>query len=156
MSKANEHQVGGSHYKSPGLPEHWDLVAMFGWDYFQGQITKYVMRWRKKNGIEDLKKARHYLDKYIEVEEKRIADEIQCNVDGDGPLGSHPGTWRKGQPFSEISICGGQSVQSLDATEMQKIEKPDLIRLPCDHSQYKSNEHGRYCPCGAQMWDAGD
>jgi hypothetical protein len=65
--KANDRQVGGSHYKTGGL-QHWDLVEMFGWDYFQGQITKYLMRWRKKNGLEDLEKARHYLDKYIEVE----------------------------------------------------------------------------------------
>lgn len=64
---ANDRQVGGDHYKTGGL-QHWDLVQMFQWDYFQGQITKYLMRWRKKNGLEDLEKARHYLDKYIEVE----------------------------------------------------------------------------------------
>lgn len=64
---ANERQVGGEHYKTEGKPEHWDLVITYGWDYFQGQITKYLMRWRLKNGIEDLEKARHYLDKYIEA-----------------------------------------------------------------------------------------
>lgn len=69
--KANDRQVGGSHYKTGGL-QHWDLVEMFGWDYFQGQITKYLMRWRKKNGIEDLQKARHYLDKYIELEQVKF------------------------------------------------------------------------------------
>lgn len=68
---ANERQEGGNHYKTAGLPEHWDLVIMYGWDYFQGQITKYVMRWRKKGGIQDLKKARHFLDKYIESEEAK-------------------------------------------------------------------------------------
>lgn len=81
MEKANDHQVGGGHYKTPGLPEHWDLVNMFGWDYFQGQITKYLMRWRKKNGLEDLQKARHYLDKYIEVEQaKRDAAQNSSRV----------------------------------------------------------------------------
>lgn len=64
---ANERQVGGDHYKTEGL-QHWDIVHMFGLDYFQGQITKYLFRWRKKNGLEDLEKARHYLDKYIELE----------------------------------------------------------------------------------------
>ena len=68
---ANERQVGGSHYKDNGKPEHWDLVTMYEWDYFQGQITKYLMRWRKKNGIQDLEKARHFLDKYIEVERRK-------------------------------------------------------------------------------------
>ena len=64
-SSANERQVGGQHY---GLKEfqHWDMVSMFGLDYFQGQITKYVMRWNKKNGLQDLEKAKHFLEKYIE------------------------------------------------------------------------------------------
>jgi Protein of unknwon function (DUF3310) len=78
---ANDRQVGGEHYKTPGIPEHWDLVAIFGWDYFQGQITKYLMRWRKKNGIEDLEKARHYLDKYIEVERSKILVKVDSEID---------------------------------------------------------------------------
>jgi hypothetical protein len=40
---------------------------MFGWDPFQYQITKYVMRWKDKNGIQDLEKAAHFLEKYIEA-----------------------------------------------------------------------------------------
>lgn len=71
MATANDRQIGGNHYKTPGKLEHWDLVGMFEWDYFQGQITKYLMRWRKKNGLEDLEKARHYLDKYIELERSK-------------------------------------------------------------------------------------
>lgn len=66
---ANARQVGGSHYGGGAL-QHWDLVNIFGWDYFQGQITKYLMRWRKKNGLEDLRKAAHFLQKYIELIEK--------------------------------------------------------------------------------------
>jgi hypothetical protein len=66
-AKANERQVGGKHYKVGG-EEHWDRVHRLGLDYFQGQITKYVERWKLKNGIEDLEKARHFLDKYIEME----------------------------------------------------------------------------------------
>lgn len=65
---ANDRQVGGSHYKGEGKVEHWDIVAQHDLDYFQGQITKYVMRWRLKGGIQDLEKARHFLDKYIELE----------------------------------------------------------------------------------------
>lgn len=64
---ANDRQVGGEHYKAPGKVEHWDIVAQHNLDYFQGQITKYVMRWKKKNGVQDLEKARHFLDKYIEL-----------------------------------------------------------------------------------------
>jgi len=63
--KANEKQVAGTHYKS--TIEHWDYVVANDLDYFQGQITKYVTRWKNKNGITDLLKAQHFLEKYIEV-----------------------------------------------------------------------------------------
>lgn len=84
MSSANNRQVAGSHYQDTASPnglQHWDLVAMFGWDYFQGQITKYIMRWKHKNGIEDLKKAAHYLQKYIETEEAKLKDQQDLMVD---------------------------------------------------------------------------
>ncbi len=68
---ANDHQVGGTHYQTAGGLEHWDIVEMFGLSYMEGQITRYLFRWRKKGGIEDLHKARHYLDKMIEIEERR-------------------------------------------------------------------------------------
>jgi hypothetical protein len=65
---ANERQVAGEHYKKHGDLQHWDIVIKFGLDYFQGQITKYVMRWKDKGGVQDLEKARHFLDKYIEIQ----------------------------------------------------------------------------------------
>lgn len=67
MAGANSRQVGGSHYKAPGKVEHWDFVHQHNLDYFQGQITKYVMRWKEKNGVQDLEKAQHFLEKYIEL-----------------------------------------------------------------------------------------
>jgi hypothetical protein len=75
-TEANKRQVGGTHYKTPHGIEHWDLVAMFGWDYFQAQIIRYVMRWRAKGGMQDLEKARHYLDKYMEVERAKQASPV--------------------------------------------------------------------------------
>lgn len=67
----HENQVGGNHYNQGDKPQHWDLVTMYEWDYFQAQITKYVMRWKDKHAthekrLEDLRKARSFLDKYIE------------------------------------------------------------------------------------------
>ena len=66
---ANETQVAGEHYRTP--IQHWDYVLANDLGYFEGQITKYVTRWRKKNGLEDLRKARHFLDKLIESESGR-------------------------------------------------------------------------------------
>jgi len=65
MKAANEIQVGGSHYKS-GY-EHWDFAINVAMDYLSSAASKYVVRWRDKNGIEDLEKAAHYITKLIEV-----------------------------------------------------------------------------------------
>lgn len=63
---ANDHQVGGSHYKTAGNIQHWDVIVGGGVDYLRGCATKYVARARAKNGREDLEKAMHYLRKYQE------------------------------------------------------------------------------------------
>lgn len=70
-TKANDRQVGGEHYRKHGATgeQHWDRIwRLYGHGYFIGCITKYVERYRDKNGIQDLEKARHYLDKLIELE----------------------------------------------------------------------------------------
>lgn len=66
---ANERQVGGDHYKVGG-EEHWDRVQRLRLNYLQAQITKYVERAPKKNGQQDLEKAKHFLEKYIEDYDK--------------------------------------------------------------------------------------
>jgi hypothetical protein len=62
---ANARQVGGTHYAAP--LQHWDLAALLRWDPLQYFITKYVMRWRGKAGLQDLEKAAHGIQKYIEL-----------------------------------------------------------------------------------------
>ena len=64
---ANSIQHGGTHYKSRAI-QPWDYVAANGLGFFEGNAIKYITRWRDKGGIEDLKKAQHYLAKLIEVE----------------------------------------------------------------------------------------
>ncbi len=60
-------QIGGEHYSVAGTRrQHWDVVREFGLGYMEGNITKYIFRWKSKGGIEDLRKARSYLDKLIE------------------------------------------------------------------------------------------
>lgn len=70
---ANDKQVDGDHYK--GKIQHWDYVYANELDYFQAQITKYVGRCRKKNGLIDLRKAQHVLEKYIELVEAEEEEE---------------------------------------------------------------------------------
>jgi hypothetical protein len=68
QQRINDIQIGGSHYDKNG-EQHWDRAWRLGWDFYQYQITKYIERWKAKNGLEDLKKAQHFLNKYIEIVE---------------------------------------------------------------------------------------
>lgn len=67
MTTANARQVGGDHYKTASNIQHWDLVEDHGLGYLEGCATKYLSRWRKKNGVQDLEKALHYTDKLLEL-----------------------------------------------------------------------------------------
>ena len=72
---ANDTQVGGTHYQEGAAQcphcgeviQHWDVVAMFGLDYFVGNATKYLFRFARKDGAEGLQKAIHYINKKIEM-----------------------------------------------------------------------------------------
>jgi hypothetical protein len=67
---AKDTQVGGAHYINESGIQPWDVIAAWNLDYWEGNVVKYVMRYRNKNGVEDLKKARHYLDYLIQREEE--------------------------------------------------------------------------------------
>ncbi len=60
-------QIGGSHYKSLKIqPLEYALQNNLG--ICEHAVVKYVSRWKTKGGIEDLRKARHYIDILIERE----------------------------------------------------------------------------------------
>lgn len=69
---ANDIQYGGTHYKQFTNYEPWDVITAWGLGYLDGTALKYIARWKHKNGIEDLKKAIHFLQKTIEVEEQKL------------------------------------------------------------------------------------
>lgn len=65
------------HYQSKSGLETIDVIEAFTEDLVGGEATntgnvlKYMCRWKSKNGLEDLKKARWYLDRLIGIVEKR-------------------------------------------------------------------------------------
>ena len=66
---ALDKQVGGSHYKDKGIqPIIYIHANELG--FCEGNVVKYVTRWRDKNGVADLRKAIHYLELLIELEQK--------------------------------------------------------------------------------------
>lgn len=64
---ALDKQVAGNHYKDlPIQPVEYIHANAMG--YLEGNVVKYVSRWRKKNGLADLEKAKHYIELLIELE----------------------------------------------------------------------------------------
>ena len=70
-SLANEEQVGGEHYMNKAI-QPWDYIVSNNLGYLEGCVIKYVSRYKEKGGMQDLKKAAHYLQKLMEVQSERL------------------------------------------------------------------------------------
>ena len=69
-------QVAGNHYKDlPIQPVEYIYANALG--YFEGNVVKYISRWRNKNGIADLEKAKHYIELLIELESRKADKECR-------------------------------------------------------------------------------
>ena len=66
---ANERQEGGTHYQVLAI-QPWDYIVANQLGYLEGNVVKYVTRWRDKSGLQDLLKAKHYLEKLIEINQE--------------------------------------------------------------------------------------
>lgn len=77
-NRADDVQVGGDHYKNMGVQpwkamESWMTPEEFR-GFLKGNSIKYLARCNAKGGVEDVKKARHYIDKLVEVMNDYDAD----------------------------------------------------------------------------------
>jgi hypothetical protein len=63
-------QEGGTHYMKCAIqPIEYIYANRIG--FIEGNIIKYITRWRDKNGIEDLKKIIHYCELLIDMEKRK-------------------------------------------------------------------------------------
>jgi hypothetical protein len=65
VSAVKSGQVGGDHYQKAAL-QPWDIFLAWGLDPWTANVVKYILRFPHKNGLEDLQKAKHYVDFLIE------------------------------------------------------------------------------------------
>jgi hypothetical protein len=65
-------QVGGQHYKAFKI-QPVEYIHANSIPFIEGNVIKYVSRWRSKGGPADLEKARHFIDMLIELEGKANA-----------------------------------------------------------------------------------
>ena len=80
--------TGPGHYKDKAI-QPWDFIVSNNLGYLEGNVVKYISRWRQKGGVEDLRKAKHYIEKLIEMETGTTAPE----TDADALLRSQRATW---------------------------------------------------------------
>ena len=65
--KASSEQVGGDHYKQYAI-QPIEFITKNNIPYIEGNIIKYIVRWKDKNGVEDLDKIIHYIELLKEIE----------------------------------------------------------------------------------------
>lgn len=84
--KANDRQVGGTHYKDMGV-EPWDVVDTWPLEqrigYYRGGALKYVMRMGSKDEApQEIAKGKHCLEKLLEVLEEREVEKELAAITG--------------------------------------------------------------------------
>jgi len=62
---AKDKQVGGDHYKNLKI-QPVEYIMANNLNYCEGNVIKYVTRYKQKGGIIDLEKAKHYIDLLIQ------------------------------------------------------------------------------------------
>lgn len=72
-------EVGGSHYKQYKM-QPIELIAKKKWNFFQGNIAKYVLRAKHKNGMQDIDKAIHYCRLAIDLDDENVHHVIDGSI----------------------------------------------------------------------------
>jgi hypothetical protein len=73
--KKNDVINSPSHYTQGGI-QPIDYIEANNMDFLEGCIIKYITRYKYKNGLQDLKKAKNYLDRLIDREEKERFNKV--------------------------------------------------------------------------------
>ena len=69
-------QIGGTHYSDLSI-EPIQFTEANGLGFHEGNVIKYISRWRNKNGLEDIRKALWYCERLLEVETARVEQEMR-------------------------------------------------------------------------------
>ena len=110
-SALDEH-VGGDHYKKLGI-QPVELIKVINANFFQGNVIKYVTRYKDKNGIKDLEKARHYLELMRELKpqtDTKLSQEYLLEAIADYSIGNNLGDFERDIILSIIYKDGENNI----------------------------------------------
>ena len=65
MNQSNKKQIGGNHYLKYKI-QPIDFILQNQLDFCQGCVIKYILRFKEKGGVQDLQKAKHYIELLID------------------------------------------------------------------------------------------
>ena len=68
--KSYKKQVGGSHYKKYKI-QPVEFIVKNNIGFCEGNIIKYILRFKEKGGVQDLEKAKHYIELLIDTTKSR-------------------------------------------------------------------------------------
>jgi Protein of unknwon function (DUF3310) len=71
--RTGDESLEPGYYKGKGGMQPFDVIDAFGLDFYEGNAVKYVIRWRRKGGVADLRKAREYIEQAIKRAEAQEA-----------------------------------------------------------------------------------
>jgi len=65
LKRDRNKQIGGRHYSKHKI-QPIDIIDEYSMNFFEGNALKYILRYKEKNGVQDLEKAKDYIDMIIE------------------------------------------------------------------------------------------
>ena len=120
---ANEIQVAGTHYKSQAI-QPWDYIISNEIPYMEGNVIKYVSRWRDKGGIDDLRKASEMVDHVVGF----VA---RLRAQGDAGVRKFAGQLLEGRGGDEqdqgVQLMTGKGLRTLEES-LVKLQDPKTPR----------------------------
>jgi hypothetical protein len=63
--KSSKKQVGGNHYLKYKIPPV-EFIIKNNIGFVEGNVIKYILRFKEKGGVQDLLKAKHYIELLID------------------------------------------------------------------------------------------
>ena len=68
--KSYKKQIGGSHYKKYKI-QPVEFIVKNNIGFVEGNVIKYILRFKEKGGVQDLEKAKHYIELLIDTTKSR-------------------------------------------------------------------------------------